>query len=75
MVLYAILGIIPRRISRAPTRFLNTAFTDLEYDPAAHSWPLERHNDQAIGMIQTLERRRISGLTCLAPQPDTMAQK
>ena len=48
MVLYTILGIVPQaNFQGARFRFLNTAFADLEYDPAAHSWMLERLNDRS----------------------------
>jgi hypothetical protein len=47
MVLYIILGIVPQaNFQGARFRFLNVAFADLEYDPAAHSWLLERLNDR-----------------------------
>jgi broad specificity phosphatase PhoE len=48
MALYTMLGIVPQaNFQGARFRFLNTAFADLVYDPAAHTWLLERLNDRA----------------------------
>jgi 2,3-bisphosphoglycerate-dependent phosphoglycerate mutase len=48
MALYAVLGIVPQaNFQGARFRFLNAAFAILEYDPATHSWQLERLNDRS----------------------------
>jgi 2,3-bisphosphoglycerate-dependent phosphoglycerate mutase len=48
MALYAVLGIVPQaNFQGARFRFLNAAFAVLEYDPAVHSWLLERLNDRS----------------------------
>ena len=47
MAMYAILGILPQaNFLGARFRFRNVSFAVLHYDPAEHSWLLERLNDR-----------------------------
>jgi broad specificity phosphatase PhoE len=46
-VLYVMLGIVPQaNFQGVHFRFDNTGFAVVEYDPATHTWLLERLNDR-----------------------------